>query len=83
MKKVRETALFLLLAWCILLLLAAVTYALYVPLANHAAHVACLRLGENTDLATRYVGFAPYGDCYVYDHTAWIPASNWRVAGGR
>src|SRR5690242_9243031 len=43
--------------------------AVYLPLANHAGHVSCLRMSENTTLPTRYVRSGiTGGECFIYDN---------------
>jgi hypothetical protein len=47
-------------------------------LSVHSGHVSCLRLHEQTNMATRYARSGFEGECYVqlYDGT-WTPEERW------
>jgi len=56
--------------------------ALVLTLSNHAGHVACLRLYEQTGLETRYARSGPDGECYIHVNGRWTPEDRWRNLGG-
>ena len=53
--------------------------AIVLPLGIHSAHVSCLRLSEQTGLATRYARSGVEGECYVQVGGKWIPEDRWRA----
>jgi hypothetical protein len=47
-------------------------------LPNHGDHVDCLRLHEQTGLATKYARSGPSGECYVQvEDGRWVPEDRW------